>query len=110
MKIIILLTTFISAFANAGYCENNAQFYVLSAFWKIDGVSKKIALERVKGLDVLYSDLDSGKNQTKEFNEIVEDIYNNDSFKSNDQNVSGYTSNMTYSYATILATCLVDHP
>ncbi len=100
----------IPAFAHANYCENIAQFYVLSAFWKIDGVPKEVALERVKGLEVLYSDLESGKNQTKEFTEMVEDTYKNDYFKINDQDISVYTSNMTYGYATILATCLAEHP
>ncbi|MCU4539318.1 hypothetical protein [Acinetobacter bereziniae] len=110
MKIIIFLLMLIPAFAHANYCENIAQFHVLSAFWKIDGVPKEVALERVKGLEVLYSDLESGKNQTKEFTEMVEDTYKNDYFKINDQDISGYTSNMTYGYATILATCLAEHP
>lgn len=110
MKKIILLLTFIPAFTHASYCENIAQFHALSGFWKIDGVSKEVALERVKGLEVLYSDLESGKTLSKEFNEIVEDTYKNDFFKSNDQDVSGYTSSMTYGYATILATCLAEQP
>ncbi|WP_151804518.1 hypothetical protein, partial [Acinetobacter bereziniae] len=72
MKVIIFLLMLIPAFAHANYCENIAQFYVLSAFWKIDGVPKEVALERVKGLEVLYSDLESGDNQTKEFTEMVD--------------------------------------
>ena len=91
MKKIIALIFLLPIYTHADFCEKNAQFYVLSAFWKIDGVPKEVALERVNGLEVLYSDLNSGKKQTKEFYEIVEDIYKNDYFKSNDKNVSRYT-------------------
>ncbi len=100
----------IPSFAHADYCEKIAQLHVLTGFWKIDGVSKEIALKRVKGLEVLYTDIKTDKNLTKEFTEIVEDTYNDDYYKSNEQDISQYTSNMTYEYAVLLATCLVDNP
>ncbi|SDB88848.1 hypothetical protein SAMN05421733_103256 [Acinetobacter boissieri] len=99
----------IPAFANAGYCENNAQFYVQAAFWKIDGVPKEVALDRVTGLKSLFTDLNTGKNQTKEFTEMVDSIYEGNYFEKGDQDVPKYTNLMTVSNATILATCLAEH-
>lgn len=100
----------IPTFANAGYCENKAQFYMYAAFWKIDGVPKDVALERVRGLESLFIDLKTGQNQTKEFTEMVDNIYEDNNFEKRDENLSEYTHILAISHAIILATCLADHP
>ena len=109
MNKILLSLILLPILGHAGYCESKAQIYVMTAFWKVDNVTKEIALDRVKGLEVLYTDLDTGKTQTKDFKEIVEEIYRNNDYKAKDQVISEYTSQMTYDYATILATCLAEN-
>ncbi|WP_325774642.1 hypothetical protein [Acinetobacter pollinis] len=45
-----------------------------AVFWKIDGVPKDVALERVRDLESLFTDLKTSQNQTKEFTETVDNI------------------------------------
>lgn len=110
MKRIILPFVFLPSFAYAGYCENLASFYAMASFWKVDGVSKELAMERVDQLEPIYTDYDTGKKNTSELKEMVESIYSKKYIKANDKDISAYAPTIVAGYATIEASCLADHP
>nr|WP_174505833.1 hypothetical protein [Acinetobacter sp. Marseille-Q1620] len=109
MKKIIFLIFFIPIISRADFCTDYANTFMLATFWKIDNVPKRVALERVDQLGVLYSD---PKDKNKQFLEIVDNVYDSDSnhIKNKDDNIDSYMSTIVTGYATILATCLAEHP